>query len=117
MSDTNQINDQHQLASLPPTVALRCSTKRIEKDQQCFSSTEIIVNLRQQEFEAIIGRAARLTPGQNPPSAKLPKSISGGTEGSEVRDCQREGAKRLSNRLRDMWPFGRARGGKAQVWG
>lgn len=117
MSNPNQFRDKNQEVAGPPTIALRRRAKRFETDQQCCSSTEFIISRRQQEFEAIIGRAARLTPPQNSPGAKPSKSISGGAKGREEMDRQSEGIKRFSNRLRDMWPFGRARGGKAQAWG
>jgi hypothetical protein len=117
MSNPNQFRDKNQAVAGPPTIALRRRAKRFETGHQCCSSTEFIIRRRQQEFEAIIGRAARFTPLQDPPGGKSPKSISRGAMGRGEIDRQRVGIKRFSNRLRDMWPFGRARGGKAQAWG
>ncbi len=111
--------DRHQnhSVSAPPTIDLRRHSARLEDEDQFFSSTEIIVKLRQKQFDRIIRRAALIKP--------LPQPTTKGARNPRLRSTngRNESGKRsakgfwLSRRLRDMWPIWGTRGRKAQAWG
>ena len=113
----NQTTHQHHQIDSPPTIALQRKARRTGEEEKFFSSTEIIVKLRQRNFDDIVRRAALIRPLPNPAAANSPTPNRGGA--SMCGERQRKGEKfwSLSRRLRDIWPFGRTRGGKVQAWG
>ena len=113
--------DQHQqldhAASAPLTLGLPRKRAQDECADEFFSSTEIIVRLRRQKLESIVRRAALLKPPSplaTTGSKVSPPSAVGEQAMKAERNRRRMG---ISRRLRDMWPFGRTRGEKAQAWG
>ncbi|MGI9241230.1 MAG: hypothetical protein ACR2RV_10540 [Verrucomicrobiales bacterium] len=117
MTTPDQQQQPDHTAPDPPTLSLLRKRARIECEDEFISSTEIIVSLRQKELESIVHRAALLKPQSHLPTtgskSSHPRPV-GDRVGKAVQNRRKLG---ISRRLRDMWPFGRTRGGKAQAWG
>ena len=108
---------QNQPVSDPPTIGILRKRARIEEDEPFLSSTEIIVKLREKQFDSFIRRRALIKPVPHPPQAGSGNSLQAGALRSDGRTRWSDRIVGLSRRLRDIWPIWGTRGGKAQAWG
>ena len=117
MRTTDQNHQQNQPVSDPPTIGFLRRRARVEEDEQFFSSTEIIVELRQKQFDSIVHRSALIKPVPHPSRAGLANSLQRGAVRRGGRTRWSDRLVGISRRLRDVLPFGKTRGEKAQAWG